>query len=301
MPIFVLPASEQTRGCFAAAGAFLCWGLIAPIYFKLVGAAAPPEVMAHRIIWTVAVMTPVVLLFKSSDEIRRAVDSHRKLAIFALTTVLVTTNWGLFVWAIAESRLVEASLGYFINPLVNVALGVIFLKEKLTRGQSLAVAVAGLGVAVMVTELGHFPWLPLLLAGSFGFYALVRKMAGVDPLIGLLAETTLLLPVAVGYLLWLGPAGQFLGSHGDGVAGWLLPLAGPMTAVPLGLFLYAGRRLTMSTLGLMQYIGPTGQLLMGVFAFHEQFTQAHLVTFGCVWAALAIYTADAWRNARRPA
>lgn len=292
-------ATESARGCAAAVGAFLCWGLIAPVYFKLVGAAGPAEIMAHRIIWTVAALTAILLIFRSPAALKAAVDSRRKLGVFALTTFLITVNWSFFVWAVAESRLVETSLGYFINPLVNVGLGVVFLKEKLNRWQVVAVLVATAGVASLVAALGSFPWLPLTLAFSFGFYALVRKMEGVDPLIGLLVETALPAPIALGYLLWLGPQGHFGGA--DGSISWLLPLAGPMTALPLGLFLYAGRRLKLSTIGLLQYIGPTGQLLLGVAVYGETFSSAHAAAFGCVWLALVVYTADAWARSRRAA
>lgn len=301
MNVSLLPASETTRGYAAAVSAYLMWGLIAPVYFKAVGAAGPAEIMAHRVLWTVVVMGLLVGLVRSRADVRAVIDSPRKLWVFLLTTTLVTANWSIFVWAISQSRLVEASLGYFINPLVNVALGVAFLHEKLTRGQALAVAVAGVGVGAQVVEAGVFPWLPICLALSFGFYALVRKKEGVDPLTGLLVETVLLIPLALGYLLWLGDAGQFLGAAGDGVTGWLLILAGPMTAAPLALFMYAGRRLTLSTLGLLQYIGPTGQLLLGVLAFGEAFTAADAAAFACVWLALAIYTADAWARRRAAA
>lgn len=297
----LLPASETARGYAAAVSAYLMWGLIAPVYFKAVGAAGPAEIMAHRVIWTVVVMALLVGAVRSRADVRAVIDSPRKLWVFLLTTTLVTANWSIFVWAISQSRLVEASLGYFINPLVNVALGVAFLQEKLTRGQAVAVAVAGVGVGAQVVEAGVFPWLPLSLALSFGFYALVRKKEGVDPLTGLLVETALLIPLAAGYLLWLGDAGQFLGPQGDGVTGWLLILAGPMTAAPLALFMYAGRRLTMSTLGLLQYIGPTGQLILGVLAFGEAFTATDAAAFACVWLALAIYTIDAWTRRRRAA
>lgn len=290
--------AETRRGYAAAVAAFLMWGLVAPVYFKSVGAAGPAEIMAHRIIWTVVVMGALVFAVKPWAEIRAAVAGRRRLAVFAVTTVLVTANWSLFVWAIAEQRIVEASLGYFINPLVNVALGVAFLGERLSRGQGLAVGVAGLGVAVLVEEAGVFPWLSLSLALSFGFYALLRKKEAVDPLTGLLVETALLAPLALGYLLWLGERGQFLNAGGDGVTGWLLLLAGPMTAIPLGLFMYAGRRLALSTLGLLQYIGPTGQLFLGVVVYGELFTTAHILAFACVWLALAIYTADAWWRRR---
>lgn len=301
MNAVLLPASEAARGYAAAVSAYLMWGLIAPVYFKAVGAAGPAEIMAHRVLWTVVVMALLVGLVRSRADVRAVIDSPRKLGVFLLTTTLVTANWSIFVWAISQSRLVEASLGYFINPLVNVALGVAFLNEKLTRGQGLAVAVAAAGVGVLVAQAGVFPWLSLSLALSFGFYALVRKKEGVDPLTGLLVETALLIPLAAGYLLWLGDAGQFLGADGDGVTGWLLILAGPMTAAPLALFMYAGRRLTLSTLGLLQYIGPTGQLILGVLAYGETFTPTHAAAFGCVWLALGIYTADAWMRRRRAA
>lgn len=289
-------APTSTTAAFVAAlASYLIWGLVNPVFFKLLGNVGAVEIVAHRVIWTVVLVGVGVLATRGPAAVVAAVGNWRRLGILVVTTLLVSVNWTVFIWAVVNSRLVEASLGYFINPLVNVLLGVLFLHERLSRGRMLAVAIAAAGVGSLVVSYGAVPWVALSLALSFGFYALVRKKAAIDPVIGLLVETALLLPVALGYLLWLGGGGTFGHEWGDSI---LLVLAGPMTAVPLVLFMIGASRLTMTTLGLLQYVGPTGQLLLGVLVYGEAFTQSHAITFACIWVALAVFTADAVHSHR---
>ncbi|KAA0577321.1 EamA family transporter RarD [Azospirillum sp. B21] len=292
-------APTSTTAAFVAAlSSYLIWGLVNPVFFKSLGDVGAVEIVAHRVVWTVVLVGIGVLATRGPAAVLAAVGSWRQLGVFLVTTLLVTTNWTVFIWAVVNSRLVEASLGYFINPLVNVLLGVLFLNERLSRGRMLAVAIAAAGVGSLVVSYGAVPWVALSLALSFGFYALVRKKAAVDPVVGLLVETALLLPAALGYLLWLGGSGAFGHEWGEST---LLVLAGPMTAVPLVLFMIGATRLTMTTLGLLQYVGPTGQLLLGVLVYGEAFTRSHAITFACIWVALAVFTADAVHSHRASA
>ncbi|MCG5239280.1 EamA family transporter RarD [Azospirillum doebereinerae] len=291
------PAAETstTRAFTAAITSFLLWGLVNPIYFKLLNGIGAVEIVAHRILWTVVLVGAAVLVLKGPAAVVTAVGGWTRLGIFVVTTLLVTANWTTFIWAIVNNRLVESSLGYYINPLVSVLLGVLFLGERLNRRQGAAVAIAALGVASLVVSHGSVPWVALLLASSFGVYALVRKKAAIDPVIGLLVETLLLIPVVLGYLLWLGAQGSF----GHDVGGsLLLVLAGPMTAVPLVLFMVGAARLKLTTMGLLQYIVPTGQLLLGVLVYGEAFTGAHGIAFACIWVALLVFSADAFTTHR---
>jgi chloramphenicol-sensitive protein RarD len=291
------PAGEtSTATAFAAAlGSFLIWGLVNPVYFKLLGGIGPVEIVAHRVVWTVALVGVFVLAIRGPMAVVRGVGSWRRLGIFVITTLLVTVNWTVFIWAIGHNQLVQSSLGYYINPLINVLLGVLFLGERLNRNQLVAVAIAGLGVGVLVLSYGVVPWVALSLAISFGFYALIRKKAAIDPVIGLLVETLLLVPAALVYLLWMGWSGSF--GH-DVSTSLLLVLAGPATAVPLVLFMIGAARLKLSTVGLLQYVGPTGQLLLGVLVYGEAFTSAHAIAFACIWVALMVFSADAFTTHR---
>lgn len=291
------PAGEtSTATAFAAAlGSFLIWGLVNPVYFKLLGGIGPVEIVAHRVVWTVALVGVFVLAIRGPMAVVRGVGSWRRLGIFVITTLLVTVNWTVFIWAIGHNQLVQSSLGYYINPLINVLLGVLFLGERLNRNQLVAVAIATLGVGVLVLSYGVVPWVALSLAISFGFYALIRKKAAIDPVIGLLVETLLLAPIALVYLLSMGWSGSFGHAVGPSL---LLMLAGPMTAVPLVLFMIGAARLKLSTVGLLQYVGPTGQLLLGVLVYGEAFTSAHAIAFACIWVALMVFSADAFTTHR---
>lgn len=284
------PRSPQVAGFIAAIGAFLIWGIINPVYFKAVSFVDPVEIMAHRIVWTVALLGGYVLLTQGAGSILRAVGSWRRLGILAVTTVLITINWTVFIHAVVSNQLVASSLGYYINPLVNVLLGVVFLGERLSRRQSGAVALAALGVLTMVVLHGSLSWVSLVLPVSFGLYGLIRKRAVVDPVIGLLVETALIFPICFGYLLWLGADGAFVAGGLD--TNLLLMLSGPVTGIPMVLFVYGAQRLNLSTVGLLQYLGPTGQLLMGVLLYGEAFTTGHAVGFACIWVALAVFSAD---------
>ncbi len=289
---------STTTAFTAAVASFLIWGVLNPVFFKLLGGIGAVEIVAHRVVWTVVLVGAGVLAVKGPTAVVTAVGSWKRLGVFVVTTLLITLNWTTFIWAIGQNRLVESSLGYYINPLINVLLGVLFLGERLNRRQVAAVAIAALGVGSLVLSYGAVPWVALSLALSFGFYALVRKKAAIDPVIGLLVETLLLAPAALGYLLWLGPAGSF--GH-DAGGSLLLVLAGPMTAVPLVLFMVGTATLKLSTIGLLQYIGPTGQLLLGVLVYGEAFTSAHLIAFACIWVALVVFSADAFTTHRAAA
>ncbi|MEO3433192.1 EamA family transporter RarD [Inquilinus sp. CAU 1745] len=301
------PSSNASResmlGLAYALGAFLLWG-VAPIYFKAVGAANPVEILAHRVVWTAIMMIGLIYGLGKTDAVMDVLRQPRRLPIYALSTVLISINWLTYIYAISIDHLVDASLGYYINPLVNVLLGMMFLSEKLNRWQGLAVALAGIGVGYQLVAYGEVPWISLTLAFSFGFYALVRKKAKVDPLAGLLVETLLLTPVGLIYLFWLGSqdAGQFV------AGGWwmsvLLIASGIVTGLPLILFMFGAQRLTLSTIGLMQYIAPTIQLVLAVAIFGEPFSPATMVTFAFIWLGLVIYSWDAfgtYRRARRTA
>jgi len=281
-------------GVFYALSAFLLWALL-PVYIKALGAVPPLEIIAHRVVWSVVLMAGLVLLLKRPEEIRQALGGPRLWQALALTTLLISANWLIFVWAIGEGHILQCSLGYYINPLVNVLLGVLFLGERLNRAQGAAVALAVIGVGCLVVQVGAVPWVSLSLALTFGFYALVRKKAAVEPLIGFLVETVLLLPLSLAYLLYLAYLGSgSFGAHGGGFD-LLLAASGVVTAVPLVLFLYGARTLKLSTLGLMQYVAPTGQFLLGTLVYGEAFTSAHALAFGFIWLALGLYSWDASR------
>jgi chloramphenicol-sensitive protein RarD len=220
------------------------------------------------------------------------------LLLLAATTVLIAVNWLIYIWAIVSNRVLEGSLGYFINPLVNVLLGVIVLKERLERPVLVAVLVAALGVAWLTVQVGQPPWVSLTLAVTFGLYGLLRKLVAVGAVTGLLVETLLLAPLAVAYLAWAGLQGRLAFASGRAGLDLLLVLAGPVTALPLLLFTGAARRLPLSTLGFLQYLSPTLQFLLAVFLYGEPFTRARGVAFACIWAALLIFALHTLQRGR---
>jgi len=285
--------------CFGVA-AYLWWGLCA-IYFKAVASVPALQVLAHRVVWSVILLAGLVLLQHRWERVRAAIRTRRVFLRLCITTALIANNWGIFIWAVAHGELLQASLGYFINPLINVLLGVVFLRERLRRGQLISVALACVGVGWMVARYGQVPWIALILAVSFGFYGLLRKTTPVDAIEGLAIETGLLTPLAVAFLLWQAARGQGAFAAGSWRMDVLLVSAGVVTAVPLIWFAAAARRLRYATLGFIQYIAPTGQFLLAVLAFGEPFTRDHLITFGLIWIALAIYSLDAAIHTRRAA
>jgi len=292
-----LVADPAFTGLLAGVGAFVLWGVVFPIYIKIVDRIDPVEVVAHRIIWTVVMLSAILLATRGPKPILAVLTSRRALLILAVTATLVTTNWTVYIWAVMRSRIVEASLGYYINPLVNVVLGVVFMRERLSRMKTIAVLIAALGVLSMVVQRGELPWVSLVLPVSFGLYGVIRKGAAIDPTIGLLVETAIMMPLALGWVLHLGAAGSF--GMVDPTTDLLLILAGPMTFVPLVLFLIAGQRLRYSTVGLIQYITPTAQLLLGVLAYGEAFPPARALAFVLIWIALIVYSWDALADTRR--
>jgi chloramphenicol-sensitive protein RarD len=275
-------------GVLAGLSAYLLWGFI-PLFFKLLAHVPPVVVLSHRILWS-AVFVGLVLTFQHRwPEVAAAVCRRSTLLALAASTAMIA------IWAIANDQVMQAGLGYFINPLVSVLLGVVFLRERLRAGQAAALLLATAGVLVQVVARGSFPWVALTLAWSFAFYALLRKTAPVAPLVGLLVETALLVPIAAFF------AARF-SMHGPPISArdWtLLAASGVITAVPLILFATAARRLTMATLGFMQFLSPTCQLLLAVFAFGEPFTKWHLASFGLIWLALVLYCLESLRAYRR--
>lgn len=284
------PSSTATAktGAIYAVFAYSTWGLL-PIYWKLFGQTPAIEVLSHRIIWSMVFLTGLLLLQQRRAEFSKLWHSPKRLAVLFLTASLLTFNWGLYIYAVNADRVVETSLGYFINPLVNVLLGAVFLKERLNRWQILAVGLASMGVANFVWQVGSVPGIALALAFSFACYGLLRKVVSVAPMVGLAMETLLVTPlalIAVSYWAVTG-AGHF-GTD------WLMTLlfigAGVTTSLPLLWFNNAAKRLRYSTLGFFQYLAPSLQLVLGVWLYHEPFTLTHAITFGLIWLALILYS-----------
>lgn len=286
---------KRRIGILCALGAFGFWGLV-PMYFKAVGTVAPLEVLCHRVIWSVPLCAAMITFARQWKDVIKPISTPGVLKTLLLTSALVVSNWFLFIWAITNGRLLECSLGYFINPLINVLLGTIFLKERLRPAQQVAVLLAAAGTFVLAVRLGSFPWVSLYLAFSFSFYGFLRKTVPIESLAGLLVETSLLLPAALGFMLYT----EFTGVVSWGHAGWsltlLLTAAGAVNSLPLVMFAKGARLLEYSTLGLLQYLAPTLQFLLAVYLYQEPFTRTHLVTFGLIWAGLAIYMGEIYRN-----
>jgi chloramphenicol-sensitive protein RarD len=283
------------KGMLYAALAFFCWGLF-PLYFKMLQSVPSLQILTHRMLWSLVFLGLVLAWRRQWDWIGQVTRQPRVVAGFAASALLLSSNWFLYIWAINDGRIVDASLGYFINPLINVMLGFLFLKERMRPAQWAAVALAAAGVAWLTWQAGQLPWIALLLAGSFGTYGLLRKTAALGALEGLSFETLLLLPLALGYTIWLSYHGGNAFVSATPKVQWLLAAAGPITAIPLLLFAAGARLIPLSVLGLLQYIGPTMQLLIGVWVFNEPFTPQRLVGFVVIWTALALYSAEGiWR------
>jgi len=295
------PAAQRHSagtGLAAAVSAFLIWGLF-PLYLKPLSGVPALQIMAHRIVWCCLLVFAWLALRRELPAVWRALaDPGTRLRLVA-TAALISVNWLIYVWAVTNGQTVEASLGYFINPLLNVVLGVLVLKERLNRAQWAAVALAAAGVLYLTVATGRPPWIALTLAASFGLYGLIRKVVAVEAVPGLATETLLLAPLAMAFLLWCQAQGSgALGHSGAGVDALLLG-SGLVTALPLALFAFGARLIPLSTLGLLQYVGPTLQFLIGVLVFHEPFPRVRAVGFVLIWAGLAVYAADGlWRRQR---
>jgi chloramphenicol-sensitive protein RarD len=283
-------------GVWFAIGAYGLWG-IAPVYFKLLHFADPAEVVAHRVIWSVVVLGGVIWLRNLWPAVRALRPDQ--LGWLAVSGTLISVNWLLFVWAIFSERMLDASLGYFINPLMNVLLGVAFFREWLRPAQKAALLLAALGVANEVVAAGVVPWVGLTLALSFALYGAVRKRLAVGATIGLGLETTLMLPLAIGHVLVTSLDGAGTLVDGSAARLTLLAAAGPVTVVPLVCFAAAAVRLPLSVLGFFQYLAPSAMFLLAVFAYGEPFRPSQLVTFGCIWLALVIFSSEALYHQKR--
>ncbi|MEK8029541.1 EamA family transporter RarD [Ideonella sp. DXS29W] len=284
----------MSAGLLAAALSYALWGLF-PLYFHQVAQVPALEIVVHRSVWSMVFVLGLLTVLRRWAWVAEVVKRPRTLAVFGASALLLSTNWLIYVWAVNNARVMEASLGYFINPLVNVALGMLFLHEKLRPAQRWALAVAGAGVAWLTWSAGVPPWIALALAFSFGVYGLLRKTAPLGALEGLALETALLAPLALPALIWLSAHGGALVGASPSTWAWLL-FAGPLTAVPLLLFAHGARRVTMATLGLLQYLAPTIQFALAVWVFHEPLRPERLVGFVLIWIALALYSAESlWR------
>ncbi|HTN54037.1 MAG TPA: EamA family transporter RarD [Anaeromyxobacter sp.] len=284
---------HKAAGVGYAAAAYLAWGVF-PLYFRSLAGVPPLEILAHRIVWSAVFLVLLLTVRRRWDGVLAELLSPGTLPRLALSAVFISANWLTYIWAVNSGHVLDASLGYFVNPLVTVLLGVVFLREPLTARQRVALALAAAGVASLVIRAHRLPGIALALALTFGLYGLVRKRVPVRATSGLLAEVMLLAPLALAWLAWLGHAGTAHFGAGPRLT-LLLASAGAVTAVPLIWFALGVQRLRLSTIGILQYLNPTLQLAIAVFAFGERFTAGHALAFGCIWAALGIYTVDALR------
>ena len=278
-------------GTLYALLAYGAWGLL-PIYWKLFGASAPVEVLCHRLIWSLFFLGGVLLVQRRQAEVWALLKERLRVLWLLGSALLLTVNWGIYIYGVNTDRVVETSLGYFINPLVSVLLGFVVLKERLHRGQQVAVALAAIAVGYFVVQLGTVPWIALSLAFTFAFYGLVRKMVPVAPMVGLAIEALLITPVALLGVIYWGAMGTASFGTTPGLT-LLFAGAGVVTSMPLLWFNNAAKRLPLSTLGFFQYLAPSLQLLLGVFLYGEPFTMTHGITFGLIWTALLLYSTTA--------
>jgi chloramphenicol-sensitive protein RarD len=286
------------RGALYGAGAYLLWGLF-PLYWPLLRPSTAVEVLAHRIVWSLAVVLVLLAVMHRLPGVVAALRDRRRAWRLALAAVVIAVNWGTYIYGVSSDQVVETSLGYFVNPIVTVLLGVLVLGERLRAGQWTALGLAFVAVLVLTVENGRPPWIALVLAFSFGAYGLLKKTARTGAVEGLAVETLVLLVPAGAYLAWLGAAGQStFGTEGLGHA-WLLALSGVVTAVPLLLFGAAASRVPLTTLGILQYLAPTLQFVIGVVLYGEPMPAVKLLGFVLVWTALALFTVESFRNHRR--
>jgi len=290
-------ADRERNGLAAAVGAYLLWGLL-PVYFKVLEAVPTLEILAHRVIWAVPFGAFIIALRSQWTDVRRALAEPRTLAFLALSSSFIAANWFVYIYAVQQDQVFQASLGYYINPLFNVAVGVAVFHERLRRPQVFAIAMAATGVTILAGSGAVFPWMSLFLAASFTCYAVIRKQVVIGGMPGLFVETLFLLPAGLLYLGWLMQSGDAVFWVGDNATSWLLLLAGPFTVVPLLLFALAARRLPLTTIGVLQFIAPSLQFIVGI-AYGEALTVPHLICFSCIWVAISVFVWDAWTKSRR--
>ena len=277
-------------GFLSCLGCYTIWGCL-PLYFRALDHIQPMEMLAHRIIWSVPTGLILIVIARNWHQLRAAL-TRQHVFWLSISALLIGLNWLVYIWAVGQERVMEASIGYYINPLLNVLIGAVFFSERLRWAQWLAVGVAAIGVAVMTNALGYFPWVAIILCLTFGFYSVIRKQVQVDSRAGFVVEAALLAPLSLLWLTWFAgqPGGSWMGDRTLDIP--LLLAAGPITAVPLILFAIAAKRLRLSTIGMMQYIGPTLQFLISVLIFNEVFGLTHAIAFGFIWTALIVFSAD---------
>lgn len=293
-----MQTANPRRGYILGLSAYVIWGLF-PLYFKLLASVPAAEIIVNRVLWSALFGSLMLLVWKHPGWWQELRDNPKRLAVLTLSGLLIAVNWLTYVWAVNNDRMLEASLGYYINPLVNVVLGMVLLGERLRRLQWLAVSLAVIGVAQQVWQVGSLPWVSLALALSFGFYGLIRKQTPVKALPGLVVETWILVPIAIVWLLLHPEANSAHADFWSTSEAWLLVAAGPATLIPLVCFNAAARHLPYTTLGFMQYIAPTLVLILAVTVYGEHLSASTLIAFMFIWAGLVVYSIDAWLTLRR--
>lgn len=289
-------SADVRDGIIAGLAAYLIWGCL-PVYFKTVGAVDPTEVLAHRVIWAVPFGALVLFIRRQWPEVRRALTHRGMLLWLSLSALFIAINWFTYIWAIQDERIFETSLGYYINPLTNMLVGVLLFAERLRRAQLVAVVLASVGVLVLTISGGQVPWVALALALTFTVYAVIRKKVVIGGMPGLFVETVLLAPFALAWFVWLTASGEAAFAVADGAITFWLVMAGPITAIPLLCFALAARRLPLTTIGFMQFLAPSLQFCTGIY-YGESLTTAHLVCFGFIWTAVIVFSTDAFLAGR---
>jgi len=281
----------KNKGVLFALAAYILWGFF-PLYFKAIQQVSALQILAHRIAWGFVFTLAVVLMLRQWKEFRASIFNRRTFLIYAGASVVLGINWFTYVWAVITNHVVESSLGYFINPIVSVLLGVIFLRERLRTFQWVAIAMVTAGVVYLTITFGQLPWISLVLAVTFGFYGLLKKIAPLGALHGITLETAVLTIPSLAYLFIVNANGTGTFGHSTPLLDFLLVLSGPVTAIPLLLFATGARRIPLTTIGLLQYIAPTLQFLLGVLVFHEPFDQSRLIGFMIIWLALVLFSVE---------
>jgi len=293
------PENQDSKaGVLAGITAYTIWGIF-PIYFVLTRTVPPTEMVAHRIIWSVPFGLLIILFRRQLKEVWQALTKPKTVALLGLAAISLAINWGVYIWAIQQDQIFQGSLGYYINPLVYVLVGVVFFKERLSRLQALSIILALIGVCILTVYGGVFPVISLCLAISFTVYGVIRKQVDIGAMPGLFIETILMVLPALVFMSWLSKTGQLHFGQIDNTMDILLILAGPITVLPLLAFAFAARRITLSTLGILQYIGPTLQFACGLY-FGETFTSAHAWCFGFIWLGIILYSFDAFVKRQAP-
>lgn len=289
--------ADHRKGLIAAVTAYTLWGLL-PIFFKLIHHVGPFETVAQRIVWSLILILVLMAMRGGLAPLAAILGNPRLMLPLSASALFIAVNWLTYIWAVTNHHVIAASLGYFLNPLVNVLLGMLVLKERLRRGQAIALAIAAVGVAIMAAAAIQTLWVSVALALSFAFYGLVRKLTPVHPMAGLGAETLILLPVALSYLGWLVATDTMVFGR-DAPTTMLLIVSSAVTTVPLVLFAVAAQRLSLGTLGLLQYLAPTMQFLCGIFLFGERLSQGQIISFSLIWGGLLLFALDSYNAARR--